>query len=193
MLFRAGVGVVANKLCGRCQQVKPVEAFSKNRNRPDGLQSYCKECNRDYKQAATRRPDRGPNHGGRSSALYSVWRGMRNRCHDPKAQNYRFYGARGITVCDEWRNSFPTFREWALANGFEPGLQLDRRDNEEGYSPDNCKWTIRLHNLRNRRPYLPVELEAQLQAEAAKRGMPVYALIREAIEQHLLDLTDEGR
>ena len=109
---------------------------------------------------------------------------MRTRCNDTKADNYKFYGGRGIAVCSLW-NDFLSFRTWALENGYEEGKQLDRVDNERGYSPENCRWVTRLHNLQNRRQYLPPEMEERLVAEAARRSIPVYALIREAVTAYL--------
>jgi hypothetical protein len=75
---------------------------------------------------------------------------MKQRCNNPKHPSYDRYGARGITVCKEWdvRASAP-FVKWALANGYEEGLEIDRRDNDKGYSPDNCRWVTREVQTRN--------------------------------------------
>lgn len=80
--------------------------------------------------------------------LYRAWTSMNERCRD--TTNHK-YGGRGITVCDEWANSFPAFRDWAHANGFKPGLSLDREKNELGYSPSNCRWADKTTQSRNRR------------------------------------------
>jgi hypothetical protein len=76
---------------------------------------------------------------------------MKGRCHNPKHSNYYKYGARGIEVCNEWRCSYEVFRGWALLNGYGPGLQLDRKDNNQGYSPSNCQFISNAKNSRNRR------------------------------------------
>ena len=76
--------------------------------------------------------------------------GMMERCTNPNCVGYERYGARGITVCQEWIDSPQAFVDWALANGFSPELQIDRIDNDKGYSPDNCRWVTARENIRNR-------------------------------------------
>lgn len=83
--------------------------------------------------------------------LYTVWYGMKLRCQDPQVEQYRFYGARGIIVCDLWSNSWPEFKKWALANGYQRGLQIDRINNDGPYSPDNCRWVTHEVNDQNKR------------------------------------------
>lgn len=92
----------------------------------------------------------GYKHGGKGSALYSVWRGMLGRCGNPHATGYSNYGGRGIAVCEEWHEFVP-FRDWALASGYRPSLEIDRRDNEGDYEPGNCRWVTIKNNARNRR------------------------------------------
>ena len=84
----------------------------------------------------------------RTHPLYRVWTGMRARCYQPNSSSYPNYGARGITVCERW-DDFNTF----IADmGERPdGCSLDRINNNEGYSPDNCRWASRIQQNRNRR------------------------------------------
>src|SRR6266478_5630514 len=79
-------------------------------------------------------------HGCANTKLAKVFDGMKARCHDPKCAGYRFYGARGITVCEEWLADRGSFFAWAQANGYREGLQIDRIDGTKGYAPDNCRW-----------------------------------------------------
>lgn len=72
------------------------------------------------------------------------------RCYREACRSYARYGGRGITVCEEWRSSPESFCEWALANGWEKGLQLDRVDNNGNYEPGNCRWVTSKVNNRNR-------------------------------------------
>ena len=83
--------------------------------------------------------------------LYGVWKGMRQRCYRENSKHYKDYGGRGITVCDEWRGSYLSFRGWALENGYRFGLTIDRRDNDKGYYPDNCHWITHKQQQFNKR------------------------------------------
>jgi hypothetical protein len=88
--------------------------------------------------------------GEKKHPTYAVWSSMLTRCTNAKREDYQWYGARGIGVCKEW-SDFETFRKWAEENGYQKGLQLDRRDNNGNYCPANCRWVTPSVNCLNRR------------------------------------------
>lgn len=90
-------------------------------------------------------------HGLSKTRLHKLWRGMKDRCYNPKCPSYPHYGNRGITVCEEWEQDFKAFYDWAMGNGYQEGLSIDRIDNDKGYSPDNCRWTTIAIQNRNKR------------------------------------------
>lgn len=90
-------------------------------------------------------------HGGRYTKLYNIWCGMKERCSNPNCEAYKNYGARGISVCKEWIDDFFAFENWANENGYKQGLQIDRINNNSGYSPDNCRFVTPKENNMNRR------------------------------------------
>lgn len=81
--------------------------------------------------------------------LYNRWKAMRQRCYNPNNYYYKWYGAKGITICSEW-NIYSNFENWALANGYNKDLTLDRIDNSKGYYPNNCRYADRKIQANNR-------------------------------------------
>lgn len=90
-------------------------------------------------------------HGYRHHKLYSVWCAIKQRCYNSNNKHYANYGGRGIQMCDEWVYSAAWFIRWALDNGYREGLDIDRIDNNKGYSPENCRFTTRIENIKNTR------------------------------------------
>lgn len=101
--------------------------------------------------------ERFTTHGKSKTRLYRIWLGMRERCYNPNNKRFKDYGGRGIFVCDEWRNDFMSFHDWAYQNGYDDTAPfgqctIDRANNDDGYTPYNCVWsTLRqqAHNKRN--------------------------------------------
>lgn len=89
-------------------------------------------------------------HGLRSHPLYGKWWDMKSRCYRPNRDRYNCYGGRGIKVCDEWKDDFKAFYDWAIAAGWKEGLTLDRIDVDGNYEPSNCKWVTKHEQAQNR-------------------------------------------
>lgn len=94
--------------------------------------------------------DRRRGHGKSQHPAYAVWRSMKARCLNPKHQAWKNYGGRGIKVCPQWLESFDQFWE-DMGPTYIPGRDLDRADNNGGYSKENCRWVTRKENVRNTR------------------------------------------
>lgn len=94
----------------------------------------------------------GATHHRGTTKLYNIWLRMKDRCRNPNSSNYKYYGGRGISVCEEWRHDFAAFRDWALANGYQEGLSIDRIDVNGNYCPENCRWITMAEQQRNKRP-----------------------------------------
>lgn len=89
-------------------------------------------------------------HGMKGTRLYRIWVNMRQRTKNPNNHEYGDYGGRGIKLCKDWEK-FENFCKWAKENGYAENLTIDRKDNEKGYSPDNCRWVTAKANNRNKR------------------------------------------
>lgn len=91
-----------------------------------------------------------PVHGLSKHPLFRVWSHILDRCYNiaPAHINYRYYQGKGIKVCDEWKNNFKVFYDWAIANGWQKSLTIDRLDSNGNYEPENCQFITRSENSK---------------------------------------------
>lgn len=102
-------------------------------------------------------------HGMYNHPLRNVWRSMITRCSNPSRPEYADYGGRGITVCPAWLGDGSGYAQFVadMSPGYRPGLEIDRRNNDGPYSPENCRWVTRTQNSRNKRSNRVVEYAGQ--------------------------------
>lgn len=146
----------------------------KNNTNPEHKWVFCCSCGSQFidfpsrvlsghkKSCGCRKIKRITTHGVGKSPYYHTWWAMMQRCYNENHQNYSRYGARGISVCEEWHD--PTnFVAWANSTCGEKktGFTLDRKDNSKGYSPDNCKWSTASQQQNNRRNTLYVDFNGE--------------------------------
>lgn len=84
--------------------------------------------------------------------MHHIWRQMKYRCNNEKCDAYKYYGAKGVTVCSEWESDFQTFYDWSIANGYNDYLTLDRIDGNGNYEPSNCRWVtmkVQCNNIKS--------------------------------------------
>lgn len=128
----------------------------------------------------------GDNRVEKKHYLYIVRNGMIARCHNAKREQYKYYGARGITVCDEWRESYVAFRDYILSTlGERPeGCHLDRIKNDRGYEPGNVQWSTPVQNMANRRVTKFITINGVRRTRAEWASMPGAAYLKK-IENRL--------
>lgn len=112
-------------------------------NLQSGHTQHCKLCGRKVQSEKVK------THGKSRTKLYYVWQGMINRCERESHKSYSDYGAKGISVCEEWHNP-EVFFEWAINNGYKEGLEIDRIETTGNYCPRNCRWISRAINANNK-------------------------------------------
>lgn len=123
-------------------------------------------------------------HGETRTRLYVIWKNMKSRCYDTAHKSYKYYGGRGIEVCNEWIDSYESFRNWANLNGYTDDLTIDRIDNNEHYTPNNCQWADTKTQQRNTRRNVYVLYEGKLLTKAEvreKTGLTKYLLDKQIL------------
>lgn len=126
--------------------------------------------------------------------LYAVYLSMKKRCYTPSSSGYKNYGGKGVKVCEEWKNDFSVFYEWAIDNGYsyEPGisrsqrLSIDRIDSNGDYSPQNCRWLPLEENIRRASKGRTVTSETRTKRSKALRG-------RTFTEEHKRKLSENSK
>ena len=128
--------------CGRLVNVRGQDLRTGNTKSCGCLQS---------ERSAIANTKHGAASRGKKEALYVRWEGIKKRCYCSTSKTYKDYGGRGIKMCDEWRDDYNSFKSWALANGFESHLTIERIDVNGDYCPSNCCWIPKSQQSRNRR------------------------------------------
>jgi len=131
-------------LCS-CDADKPLEErnihIKLGKYMQDGSTGSCGCKKRDHIKEVSQHTNKKPRtNKPYYSDLSNIWRTMINRCHNPNYKRYQFYGAKGVYVCNEWRNNFDAFYEWSIAHGYTKGMEINRLDQSRNYMPNNCEW-----------------------------------------------------
>ena len=128
--------------CGlEIYKVEDLDKFVKSKGSVHGRRNWCKKC-----YSILSRRQRATQMG----RLHKIRESMIARCYDERTNGYQYYGEKGIKVCQLWLDDKASFVNWALENGYAGGLQIDRIDSNEDYSPDNCRWVTVTQQQRNK-------------------------------------------
>ena len=133
-------------------------------------------------------------HAQRNTRLYGIWYSMKHRCNNKKDPSYRYYGGRGIAVCDEWQNDFFSFQNWAHANGYRDDLTVDRIDSEKGYEPSNCRFITFDENRRHRGLKMdkPIRTQLRMSRKLHEKIRELAYIRKVSLNQTMNDLMEKG-
>jgi len=134
--------------CGNTKQI-----------RLDGITSgLVVSCGCFNKEQAIKTGKKKRTHGKTHTRIYRIWRKMKERCYyEADRRKYKYYGGRGITVYEEWKNSFEKFYDWAITHGYADNLSIDRIDVNGNYEPSNCRWITMAEQQRNKRNNIKIQ------------------------------------
>ena len=133
-----------------CGKIKSVQANALK----IGRIKSCGCLNREL--SAERGRNQFTKHGLKNHSIYKTRTRMITRCYNPKSDKFHYYGGRGIAVCEEWRDSFEAFYLWAISNGWQEGLTIERKNVNGNYSPENCCWIPFSEQAKNKRNTIKV-------------------------------------
>lgn len=112
-------------------------------------------------------------HGKTGNRIYRIYRGMKSRCFCKSDYHYKWYGAKGITICQEWLDDFMSFYNWSLENGYKDNLSIDRIDVNGNYEPSNCRWIDHKTQCNNRHNSHYIEINGEVKTMA--QWLEIYA------------------
>lgn len=125
-------------------------------------------------------------HGKRNTRLYRIWANIKDRTSNPNQNRYYCYGAKGVSICDEWKD-FQTFYDWAMSNGYSDELTIDRIDINGNYEPSNCRWAtiVQQQNNTSRNHFLTYDGKTQTIAQWSEEyGIDAHKLRRRVVAYH---------
>ena len=145
-----------------------------------------KKAGEDYRKSGNYYMPSRKTHGGTGTKLYIVWTSMKERCNNKNAENYKYYGEKGIKLCDEWNENYEAFRTWAIKNGYSEGLTIDRINPNDGYSPENCRWATLEEQSNNKTTnrYITIDGVTKTLSQWAKESGNDYQTIWRRIAQN---------
>jgi hypothetical protein len=131
-------------------------------------------------------------HGMSNTQIFKVWQGMKRRCTNKNDPCYIKYGARGITICPEWEHDFTAFYNWAVANGYKEGLQIDRIDYNGNYCPQNCRWVDIYKQANNKRNVKKYEINGVYKSipEWSREYGVNYKLVYQRVHRYGMQIID---